>query len=277
MTGLTNGVTYIFQLRAWASNAGGAVGGLQSEERTATPMAPPELTFGSTAYSGGEGSGTISVTVNASSAPTSALTVNLTTTNGTATGGTDFTAPQATFTFPASMTSHTISVAITQDTTVESDETFTLALTAGSGYTVGSPASTTVTITNEDTAPPPVSGTRGLALTPSELYVVEGGNATFSVRLTARPTSAVTVTVRSPNSEVLLSSGAEGETPAQTLTLNFVLSKWDVPLPVVVSGVADAVADGVRRRLWRGDRVGGCDGDRPAVDAGVGFREVLCP
>ena len=275
MTGLTNGVTYIFQLRAWASNAGGRVGGLLSEERTATPMAPPELTFGLTTYSGGEGSGTISVTVNASFAPTSALTVNLTTTNGTATGGTDFTAPQATFTFPASMTSHSISVAITQDTTVESDETFTL--TAGSGYTVGSPASTTVTITNDDTAPPPVSGTRGLALTPSELYVVEGGNATFSVRLTARPTSAVTVTVRSPNSEVLLSSGAEGETPAQTLTLNFVLSKWDVPLPVVVSGVADAVADGVRRRLWRGDRVGGCDGDRPAVDAGVGFREVHCP
>ena len=276
VTGLTNGVTYIFQLRAWASNAGGSVGGLLSEERSATPMAPPVLTFRSTAYSGGEGSGTISVTVNASSAPTSALTVNLTTTNGTATGGTDFIAPQATFTFPASMTSHTISVAITQDTTVESDETFTLALLTA-GYTVGSPASTTVTITNDDTAPPPVSGTRGLALTPSELYVVEGGNATFSVRLTARPTSAVTVTVRLPNSKVLLSSGAEGETPAQTLTLNFVLSKWDVPLPVVVSGVGDAVADGVRRRLWRSDRVGGCDGDRPAVDAGVGVREVLCP
>ena len=130
MTGLTNGVTYIFQLRAWASDVGGAFGGLQSEERSATPMAPPELTFGSTTYSGGEGSGTISVTVNASSAPTSVLTVNLTSTNGTATGGTDFIAPQATFTFPASMTSHTISVAITQDTTVESDETFTLALTA---------------------------------------------------------------------------------------------------------------------------------------------------
>ncbi len=130
VTGLTNGVTYIFQLRAWASDVGGAFGGLLSEERSATPMAPPELTFGSTTYSGGEGSGTISVTVNASSAPTSVLTVNLTSTNGTATGGSDFIAPQATFTFPASMTSHSISVAITQDTTVESDETFTLALTA---------------------------------------------------------------------------------------------------------------------------------------------------
>ena len=240
VTGLTNGVTYTFQVFAVASNAGGSVNGLPSDERTATPMAPPELTFGSATYSGGEGSGTIAVTVNASSAPSSALTVNLTTANGSATGGTDFTAPAATFTFPASATTHTISVAITQDNAVESNETFTLTLTAGSGYTVGSPASTTITITNDDTAPPPISGARGLALTPSQLYVVEGGNATFSVRLTARPSSAVAVTVTSPNSEILLSSGAEGETPGQTLTLSFVLSQWDVPLPVVVSGVVDS-------------------------------------
>ena len=241
VTGLTNGVTYTFQVFAVASNAGGSVNGLPSDERTATPMAPsPVLTFGSTTYSGGEGSGTIAVTVNASGAPSSALTVNLTTANGSATGGTDFTAPAATFTFPASATSHTISVAITQDNAVESNETFTLTLTAGSGYTVGSPASTTVTITNDDTAPPPISGARGLALTPSQLYVVEGGNATFSARLTARPSAAVTVTVTSPNSEILLSSGAEGETPAQTLTLSFVLSQWDVPLPVVVSSVVDS-------------------------------------
>ena len=112
----------------------------------------PELTFAQATYSGAEGGGTINVTVNASVAPSSPLTVNLTTTDGTATGGADYTTPTATFTFPASVTSHTISVAIADDNTSEPHEQFTLMLTSGTGYTVGTPASASVTIINDDGA-----------------------------------------------------------------------------------------------------------------------------
>ena len=112
----------------------------------------PELTFSSATYSGAEDGGTISVTVNASSAPMSALTVNLGKTDGTATGGgVDFTNPAATFTFPASVTSHDFTVSITDDMILENHENFTLTLQSGTGYTVGTPASTTVTITDQDT------------------------------------------------------------------------------------------------------------------------------
>ena len=113
----------------------------------------PELTFSSATYSGAEDGGTISVTVNASSAPMSALTVNLGKTDGTATGGgVDFTNPAATFTFPASVTSHDFTVSITDDMILENHEDFTLTLQSGTGYTVGTTqASTTVTITDQDT------------------------------------------------------------------------------------------------------------------------------
>ncbi len=112
---------------------------------------PPELTFDKVTYRGVEGGGTLQVTVNADRAPLEALTVALAAKAGTATGGgTDYTAPAATFTFPAGTTSQAVSVTINDDSLVEPDEDFTLTLGAGTGYTVGTPASTKVTIIDND-------------------------------------------------------------------------------------------------------------------------------
>ena len=161
-----------------------------------TKAPEPELTFSAATYSGAEGDGTIDVTVSADRAPSSALTVTLGAADGTATGGTDFTAPAATFTFPASATSHTIPVAITDDSTAEGSETFTLTLTAGTGYGVGTQASTTVTITDNDALSITMAGSDGDA----NGNAVEGANDTTGYRtitltLGAAPSTGKSVTV----------------------------------------------------------------------------------
>lgn len=82
---------------------------------------------------------------------TSSLTANYTV-GGSATAGTDYPSTTGTVTFAASSPTATVSITPTGDTTVEPDETVTLTVGAGSGYTVGAPAAATGTITNDDTA-----------------------------------------------------------------------------------------------------------------------------
>ena len=77
------------------------------------------------------------------------MTVNYATANGTATAGQDYTGATGTVTFAAGETSKTINIAVTGDTTVEQDETFTVTLSAPSGATLGT-ATATGTITNDD-------------------------------------------------------------------------------------------------------------------------------
>jgi chitinase len=100
---------------------------------------------------GNSGSKSMPFTVSLSSASTSQVTVNYATANGTATAGSDYTATSGTLTFAPGMTSQTVNVAVTGDTTVEPNETFTVKLTSPSGATLGT-ATATGTITNDDTA-----------------------------------------------------------------------------------------------------------------------------
>ncbi len=80
---------------------------------------------------------------------TSALTANYTV-GGTATNGTDYTSIPTSVTFAAGSATATVIVDPTADTTVESDETVVLTLASGTGYTVGTTAAVTGTITNDD-------------------------------------------------------------------------------------------------------------------------------
>ena len=159
-------------------------------------LPPPALSFGAQTYSGSEGDGTIDVTVTATRAPSSPLTVTLTTTDGTATDGTDFTAPASTFIFPANMTSHTVSVTVSNDSTVEEDKDFTLTLGGGMGYTLASPTTTTVTILDDDGISVEMSASDGDA----DGNAVEGaggatGYRTITLTLSRALTGSETVTV----------------------------------------------------------------------------------
>ncbi len=79
----------------------------------------------------------------------SAISVN-TNTTGTAISGTDYASFGAAVVIPAGNTTGTITVNPIADTNIEADETVTITLAAGAGYTVGVPNSATGTILNDD-------------------------------------------------------------------------------------------------------------------------------
>jgi subtilase family serine protease len=72
---------------------------------------------------------------------------------GTAAKGTDYVTPSTTVTIPAGAASVDVPVTPVDDLQVENNETVVLTLRTGSGYTVGTPSSGTVTIVSDDTAP----------------------------------------------------------------------------------------------------------------------------
>ncbi len=149
------------------------------ERLTINVVAAPTVSIAVAPASVSEDGGTNLVyTVTRSTALASATTVNITT-GGTATSGADYTGGVTTVTIPANATAATITIDPTADTTVEPDETVTLTVAAGTGYTVGAPAAATGTIQNDDV----------VNLTINDVTVTEGNsgtvNATFTVSLSA--------------------------------------------------------------------------------------------
>ncbi|MDB9454291.1 Calx-beta domain-containing protein, partial [Dolichospermum circinale CS-541/06] len=80
---------------------------------------------------------------------TSALTVNIAM-SGTATNGTDYTTIPTTVTFAAGSSTAVVNLNVTDDTLIEGAETAILTVTSGTGYTVGTSASATVNIADND-------------------------------------------------------------------------------------------------------------------------------
>ncbi|MFD0724952.1 putative Ig domain-containing protein [Lysobacter brunescens] len=115
-----------------------------------TVSPPPSVSIAvSPASVSEDGATNLTYTVTRSLLLSSPTTVNITTT-GTATVGTDYTGGVATVVIPAGATTATITINPNVDGTVEPDETVTLTVAAGTGYTVGAPASATGTILNDD-------------------------------------------------------------------------------------------------------------------------------
>ena len=90
--------------------------------------------------------------VSLSNASGQRVTVQYATASGTATSGTDFTAISNTLTFAANETSKTVTVATTDDSVGEGDETFTLTLSNPTNAALGD-ATATGTINDNDTSP----------------------------------------------------------------------------------------------------------------------------
>ncbi|MCB1600993.1 MAG: DUF11 domain-containing protein [Xanthomonadales bacterium] len=96
-----------------------------------------------------DGASNLTYTVTRSLNLASPTVVNITT-GGTATSGVDYTGGVATVTILAGATTATINIDPSVDGMVEPDETVTLTIAPGSGYTVGTPSSATGTILNDD-------------------------------------------------------------------------------------------------------------------------------
>ena len=91
----------------------------------------------------------VSFTVSLSAASSQQVTVAYATSGGTATSGTDFSETSGTLTFAANETSKTVSVATTDDSDDEADETFTLTLSSPTHATLAD-ATATGTINDDD-------------------------------------------------------------------------------------------------------------------------------
>ena len=111
---------------------------------------PPSLSINdATVTEGNSGTTTATFTVTLSAASASAVTVNYATADGTATAGSDYVAGSGSLILAAGETSKPIPVTVNGDTTVESDETFTVNLSGASGATIAD-AQGVGTIANDD-------------------------------------------------------------------------------------------------------------------------------
>ena len=148
------------------------------------------------------------------------VTGTINTTSGTATEGTDFlSADGIAFSIPAGQTQATILVSVIEDTTFEADEQFAITATATDPSTVSnSIANGTGTILNDD-APP--------TLSINDVTANEGISGitsyTFTVTLSASPSSNVTVTVNTADGTTNPATTADNDYSAiSNLVLTFV-------------------------------------------------------
>lgn len=105
------------------------------------------IAFSSATYSVSESTGTLDVTVTRSGDFSSAASVTIGATNGTATSSTDYTFAGGVVNFAAGEATKTQTVTILTRPGYQTDRSFTLTLSSPSGATLGTVASTSVTIT----------------------------------------------------------------------------------------------------------------------------------
>ncbi len=121
---------------------------------TVTALALPSLAINDASVNeGNSGTANVNLTVTLSAANTGTVTVLVTPVDVSATTGSDYTASSVTLTFAPGETAKTVSASIIGDTAFESSETFNFVLSSPTNATI-SDGTGTVTITNDDAAPP---------------------------------------------------------------------------------------------------------------------------
>ena len=153
------------------------------------------------------------------------VTVDLAIAGGTATAGTDFTAPASfQLTIPGRERGGavTVTVSVTGDDLDEEDETLILT-GAAEGFAMDPAAGREVTIADDDT--------RGLAVSETALAIAEGADASYTVALASQPTEEVTVAV---------SAGEDAGVTVTPASLTFTTADWSDAQTVTVTAPQDA-------------------------------------
>ena len=104
-------------------------------------------------YSVSESGGTVTVTVMRTDGNYGDISVDYSTSNGTASDGQDYSGASGTLNLTDQQDSETIEISIIDDSTDESDETFSVTLSNPGNTTIGSIAEAIVTIQDNDNAP----------------------------------------------------------------------------------------------------------------------------
>jgi len=212
---------------------------------TAWGLAPagPVFSFATTGGSlmeGNAGTSTYTFTVNLVSGPSVppsvlVVQVSLDAASSTATNGTDFTfASPVTVTFPPGSTSQTVTLTVNGDTQPEADETVVLNLTnPGTGTSIGSPGTHTLTILNDDGPPPTVAFASAGGTIPEG----NAGTSTYTVNVTASgtlPAGAFTVPVSVDAANSTATSPSDYT--LNTTSLTFSPTSLTQPVTVTVNG-----------------------------------------
>jgi Calx-beta domain/Putative Ig domain len=195
-----------------------------------TVSAPPTVTIAvSPASVSEDGATNLTYTVTRSLNLSSPTTVNITT-GGTATSGTDYTGGVATVVIPAGATTATIIINPSVDGTVEADETVILTVAAGTGYTVGAPASATGTILNDDVP------SASISVAPAA--VAEDGvpNLIYTVTLNQASLSALSI-------NYTVGGTATNGTDYATITSPLVIPAGNTTGTITVNPTADATIE----------------------------------
>jgi parallel beta-helix repeat protein len=176
---------------------------------------PGSVQFNNSSYSVNEGAGTATITVNRVNGSDGPVTVQYATASGTATSGSDFTATTGTLTWAAGdASSKTIVVPIVDDSAVESSEAFSLTLSNPTGGAqLGTPATTTVTIADND-----VALTRGKLQFDSSTYSVNEGAGTVTITVNRVGGSDGAVTVKYATAAGTAASGSDFTSKTGTLS-----------------------------------------------------------
>jgi Ca2+-binding RTX toxin-like protein len=198
-----------------------------------------------------EGSTAASLTVNFSVGGTATFN-----TDYTQTGAATFTASTGTVTIPAGSSTATVTLDPTTDTTVEANETAILTVVTGASYDVGTPASATGTITNDDTdvtlavSPSSVEedGAPNLVYTFTRTGVTAGTLVVnFTIGGTADPTNDYTqtgaTTFTPPNGTVTFAAGSSTATVTVDPTTDSVVEPNETVILTLATGTGYNVAN----------------------------------
>ena len=188
---------------------------------------PPTVDFSSATYSEDEDAGTATITVTLSAASGKQVTVDYTTSDGTAEAPDDYTTVSGTLTFAPGDTSETFDVPITDNALDEDDETVTLDLSNADNATIGPNDPATLTIVDDDGIVVEVQFN-------STTYSVDEDAGTATITVTLDTAASVPVTVTYATSDGTAEVGEGCDCAAVTGTLTFApgdTSKtFDVPI-----------------------------------------------
>jgi hypothetical protein len=186
---------------------------------------------------GNSGSTSGYVTISLSAASTQTVTVQWAPSDGTATkADNDYSFPLTggSVSFAPGQTSRQIDVLVTGDTKVEPNETFAIVLSNPQNATLAK-ATGTITISNDDTAPPPVAVKVGFS--PTTYRVAEGAAGTktsvpLTVRLSAAQSSPLKVGYATSNG----SAGSGSDYVSQSRTVTIPAGQTQATISVLVVG-----------------------------------------
>jgi len=152
LSGLTPGQSYTVGVTGATADVFG-MGAYKLNAQFGGITALPTLSIGNVSLlEGNSGTTAFNFNVTLSAPSTGTVTVQYATGNGTATTGSDYTTTSGTLTFAPGQTQQTVTVLVTGDTGYESNETFTVSLSAPSNATLGA-AQGVGTIQNDDVGP----------------------------------------------------------------------------------------------------------------------------